>query len=643
MKHLFTIISFRILAVVIAAAAIAWPADAQESADGQEDGGVLIITSFNPETRPMHQNLQAFTETFNRLGNKTPVSVETLNALGLGETDEWIDRMKSIFDDYEGKRKPSVIVLLGQEAWSTFISLEDPRMTDVPTMVALVSRNIIKLPTEEEVANIARWDPPVLDLRTDFSHLNLVGGYAYEYRLRENMALLKRLFPATRNVAILTDNTFGGLNMYAHFRAQMDNYPEYAALYIDGRRLDVRQAADRISRLPNYTVLLAGTWKVDRSNDFSTMSTLPILQAANPSLPVLTVSNVGMGEWAAGGYTPVYGVFGDELAQDVHDYLSTGEMRPVTMVPNHYTFDVSRLHELKIPTSTLPAGAELINDSMPHLPKKMSPLLLAVIGLGIAGIIIVGLTAALIHLHRSRSRVRQELERSQRHEQQARRNRESSRALSRHLFRELQIPLMTIAEFCRMIDDTTTDPTAKTSSKVATAAADELLLTTHSALLLLDTPEAIEETPTETTIGNLCDNAAALALGTKSASVSFQITPTGRNKRVKLPVDFTTAAIARILHNAFKFTPEGDVTLACRVSSDGTRLEVSVSDTGDGIDPKIKDCLGERFKVGRHSRAGVGLGLAVAKTLADFTGGLLKAESLPEGGTRVTLTVGLSQ
>jgi signal transduction histidine kinase len=101
-------------------------------------------------------------------------------------------------------------------------------------------------------------------------------------------------------------------------------------------------------------------------------------------------------------------------------------------------------------------------------------------------------------------------------------------------------------------------------------------------------------------------------------------------------------ALANLLSNAFKFTPEGGrVTLSAR--EDGARLLVSVQDTGAGIKPEDLSTLFERFRqvdaaAQRAKRIkGTGLGLHIVKKTVEAMGGAIAVDSRPGQGTRFTL------
>lgn len=103
--------------------------------------------------------------------------------------------------------------------------------------------------------------------------------------------------------------------------------------------------------------------------------------------------------------------------------------------------------------------------------------------------------------------------------------------------------------------------------------------------------------------------------------------------------------IGNLLDNALRHTSEhGRVTAGARAGPDGRSVELTVSDTGVGIPPEHLPHVFERFyRVDRardRAHGGSGIGLAIAKALAEAHGGTLTAHS--EGaGHGATFTVRL--
>ena len=90
-------------------------------------------------------------------------------------------------------------------------------------------------------------------------------------------------------------------------------------------------------------------------------------------------------------------------------------------------------------------------------------------------------------------------------------------------------------------------------------------------------------------------------------------------------------ALSNLLHNAIRHAGEGShVTLA--LAADEARLRVSVTDDGPGMPPEELQRAGERFfRGGGQKLPGSGLGLSIARSVAQRHGGSLRVMPGPEG------------
>lgn len=99
--------------------------------------------------------------------------------------------------------------------------------------------------------------------------------------------------------------------------------------------------------------------------------------------------------------------------------------------------------------------------------------------------------------------------------------------------------------------------------------------------------------------------------------------------------------LLNLLSNALKFTPEdGAVSLKAVLQDDG--VEISVSDTGIGIEPEFQQKIfDEFFQVGGHlkKQEGTGLGLAVTKKFVELHGGRIWVQSAKGQGSTFTFTL----
>jgi len=128
-----------------------------------------------------------------------------------------------------------------------------------------------------------------------------------------------------------------------------------------------------------------------------------------------------------------------------------------------------------------------------------------------------------------------------------------------------------------------------------------------------------------------------------------QITLTLEANELPLPVTGDCGRLGQIvssvLTNAIKFTDPGGSVIVRAGSAQGHAL-LSVADTGIGIAPELLPWIFEPFRPNGsatdRSRGGLGIGLAVARSLAQMHGGSLQARSEGLGrGSELTLRLPL--
>lgn len=102
---------------------------------------------------------------------------------------------------------------------------------------------------------------------------------------------------------------------------------------------------------------------------------------------------------------------------------------------------------------------------------------------------------------------------------------------------------------------------------------------------------------------------------------------------------------SNLIGNAIKFTPDGG-QITVSATNDGDFVEFVVSDTGPGIPSEHLPHVFDRFWQAKHTaRMGTGLGLTIARGIAEAHGGRIWVESEPGSGSRFhfTLPVFVSQ
>ena len=99
-------------------------------------------------------------------------------------------------------------------------------------------------------------------------------------------------------------------------------------------------------------------------------------------------------------------------------------------------------------------------------------------------------------------------------------------------------------------------------------------------------------------------------------------------------------ALTNLLENAAKYTPN-DAVIELNASQSLSDVIVEIADRGPGIAPGDEERIFEKFVRGQAAGGGVGLGLAICRSIITAHGGMIRAENRPGGGAvfRFTLPV----
>ncbi|MBN2404430.1 MAG: transporter substrate-binding domain-containing protein [Coriobacteriia bacterium] len=140
-------------------------------------------------------------------------------------------------------------------------------------------------------------------------------------------------------------------------------------------------------------------------------------------------------------------------------------------------------------------------------------------------------------------------------------------------------------------------------------------------------------------------------------NVANELTPLAQKKSLAIECDCTDRCIEvfsderllaqiliNLLGNAIKFTVSGGIQVHVDTIDDAM-LEVSVTDTGVGIEPRyLEEIFNEFSQLTQHAEVkpeGTGLGLSISRRTAELLGGTLTAQSTVGEGSTFTLLIPL--
>ena len=141
------------------------------------------------------------------------------------------------------------------------------------------------------------------------------------------------------------------------------------------------------------------------------------------------------------------------------------------------------------------------------------------------------------------------------------------------------------------------------------------------------------------TINDRCHECVAKSLSQLRAGVTMIFEPSAQDPVLHTNSKRVMQVLLHLLHNAAKFTVEGEIilTYTCRIPE--RTMLFTVSDTGPGIPAGEQEQVFERFVKLDTFAQGTGLGLPVCRLIATKLGGILRVDPSYTVGCRMIFEV----
>lgn len=601
---------------------------------------VLIIGSYNLDARQTSGNIYDFMEEFERLGGKAPIALENMNCKSFSESPQWKSKMTEILDKYEGKRAPVLLVLIGQEAWAAYLSQEDSIRGRFPVLTSLASRNAIILP--DDSVNLKTWMPGAVDFFNDFTDSSVKAGFVYEYDVEANINLIKHLYPNTKNIAFVSDNSYGGVSLQAHVVEEMKKHPELNLILLDGRTNTIYTISDKLHELPPNTALLMGTWRVDMYDGYFMCNATYIMMEAAGDVPTFSISSVGIGYWAIGGVTPSYRPLGKDMAYQAVRLLqgADSDRIEVEVIPNKVMMDSKIVKEKRLDLSFIHQPIEMVNEN-PSFYEQYKYHIWTV------ATILVVLSAGLfvsLYFYYHTKKLKDELQESESALRDAKdRAEESSRlksAFLANMSHEIRTPLNAIVGFSDVLASGGSSEDEQQGYVDIIKTNSDLLLRLINDILDVSRLEADRVTFTfeECDVVPLCQRVLASVSQARKSENEFIFECDRESMDMRTDTQRLQQVIINLLSNADKFTRNGKITLGLKMDEKQREVLFSVSDTGTGIPLEKQKLVFERFEKLNEYVQGTGLGLSICKLTVEKWGGKIWVDPGYTDGARFVFT-----
>ena len=579
-------------------------------------------------------------EEFERLGGKAPIALENMNCKSFSEAPLWKNKMEELLAKYRGKRSPVLLVLIGQEAWTAYLSQADSIRGNVPVLAALASRNAIILP--DDSVDLKTWMPNAVDFFNDFPNSSVKAGFVYEYDVEANINLIKKLYPKTRNIAFVSDNSYGGVSLQAHVVEEMKKHPELNLILLDGRTNTIYTISDKLHELPPNTALLLGTWRVDMYDGYFMRNATYTMMEAAGDVPTFSITSVGIGYWAVGGVIPSYRALGKDMAHQAVRLLQgpDSDRVEVEVIPNKVQMDSKIVKDKRLDLSFIHQPIEMVNEN-PSFYEQYKYHIWTV------GTILVVLLSGLfvsLYFYYHTKKLKDELEESESALREAKdRAEESSRlksAFLANMSHEIRTPLNAIVGFSDVLASGGTSVDEQQGYVDIIKTNSDLLLRLINDILDVSRLEADRVTFTieKCDVVPLCQQVLASVSQARKSENKYIFECDRESVDLRTDIQRLQQVIINLLSNADKFTRNGKITLKLEVDDEKRVATFSVSDTGTGIPLEKQKLVFERFEKLNEYVQGTGLGLSICKLTVEKWGGEIWVDPGYTDGARFVFT-----
>lgn len=601
---------------------------------------VLIISSYNPDAGRTSGNISDFMEEFQRLGGTNTIALENMNCKSFSESPLWERRMAELLAKYQGNKSPALIVLIGQEAWAAYLSLPDSIRGNTPVVSALSSRNAILLPGD--TVDLTTWMPESVDFFTDFPCSPIKAGFVYEYDVEANINMIKQMYPGTKNIAFVSDNSYGGVAMQAYVVKEMQKFPELNLILLDGRVNTIYTICDRLHELPENTAILMGTWRVDMNDGYFMRNATYAMMEATPTLPTFSLSSVGLGYWAVAGVVPAYRALGKEMARQAYRLLTTpqdGETH-MEIIPNETILDGKLVKEKKLNIAGLLQPVKMLNVTPSFYEQYKYHIWF--VG-AVLLVLFVGLFVSLYFYYHTK-KLKDELEVSEGALREAKdRAEESSRlksAFLANMSHEIRTPLNAIVGFSDVLSAGGASEEEQRGYFEIIRTNSDLLLRLINDILDVSRLEAdrVILSLESCNVVQICQQVVASVAQARRSTNQFLFECEREVVEMRTDVQRLQQVVINLLSNADKFTKEGTITLKLELDTARNVAVFSVTDTGCGIPLDKQKRVFERFEKLNEYVQGTGLGLSICKLTVEKWGGEIWIDPAYTDGARFMFT-----
>ncbi|MCF7832698.1 MAG: PAS domain S-box protein [Candidatus Marinimicrobia bacterium] len=298
---------------------------------------ILVINSYH-QGHPWTDGItKSILDTFNDRDVNTEIHFEYIDSKRIVNSAFWGEILKDKLSAYD-KGYLDLIIVSDENALKTLYEIGHS-YHQVPIVYCGISANINEYPDS----------------------CPMIVGIEEYLPFKENVELGLKLFPKTKHIAVVTDNSMAGKS---HRDIAKNALKGIDIIWLDGSMgMNTQELNARLKNLPENTIVLFSSWQIDGDGRFwDPIKYYPII-AKHSNSPIFSVTDVGVNNAFLGGLVSVSAIQG-KLAAELGIQILFGELlENIARVKdqNAFYFNWQELNRWDVNIRDLPSGAIIVN------------------------------------------------------------------------------------------------------------------------------------------------------------------------------------------------------------------------------------------------------------------------------------------
>ena len=318
--------------------------------------GIISSQSYYSPDEPPHNKEMSFTLIYTKIHNterlseinagfasylsshKIPSRVRTLTVDNTGESTYFnkLERFKQVLQTPFVRFATDVLVATDSEAHRLMMDAD----TLIPKKLSRISvvYNGSKIHKSDKISTVAT-----------------------QLFFRENFQLGMRLFPRTKNVLVLTDESpYGDIEVEVAREQLGRSIDDVLIHYLRIKRNNFREFIDEIKQYPSNTLIILSSWQIDSYGNYKLSSSTEPFLTEIEQFPIFSTQYLSVGSGSIGGYTTSTWDIGFKVAEMAYKLDSLGVFHD-TIRDYRLVFDYNAMDRWNISSKDLPKGSEFKN------------------------------------------------------------------------------------------------------------------------------------------------------------------------------------------------------------------------------------------------------------------------------------------